>query len=141
MVNSKLFYFLCSSFSCIGSLCFIMVESERESESEHEYRIFGAIYVILGVWLGIYFLLNRVVRVMLFSGLISGRMGGYLGFILLFVMVLAMVVGSFVLALFGVVLVVRGGVWVARVSVVLGIFLLVCYFGVMFFPFTFGSLQ
>ncbi len=108
----------------------------EDNEDKNEYRLLGAVYLILGLWFGLYFLLNRVVSVMLFSGLIWGPMGGYFGFILLFVLVLSMVVGSFVLSLFGVVLLVRGGVWVARVSGVLGIILLFCYFGVMIYPFT-----
>jgi len=41
------------------------------------------------------------------------------------------VVGSLVLAFFGVILVVRGGVWVARVSGVLFVFLLLMFVGSM----------
>ncbi|MHA1350799.1 MAG: hypothetical protein ACTSSC_11765 [Promethearchaeota archaeon] len=108
---------------------------------ESEYRTLGLVYVMLGVWFSVNFLLNRAVNFMLFSGLILGPMGAYFGFILLFVLFLSIVVGSFVFVVFGVVLLFRGGVWVARVSGFLFVFLLLSYIIVLFIPFVVVSGQ
>ena len=106
-----------------------------------EYRTLGSVYVMLGVWFSVYFLLNRAVSFILFSGLILGPMGAYFGFILLFVLFLSIVVGSFVFVVFGVVLLVRGGVWIARVSGFLFVFLLLSYIIILVLPFTIVSGQ
>jgi hypothetical protein len=102
------------------------------NENENEYRTFGVLYVTLGIFFSVYFLLNEGIRFALFDSRILGNLGTIGGFFLIFVIALVIVVGSLVLALFGLVLIVRGGVWVARLSGVLCAFLFICYFGVMF---------
>jgi hypothetical protein len=103
--------------------------------------MFGAAYVILGIWFSVYFLLNEGIRFFLFDSRFLGHMGTIGGLFLIFVIVLVMVIGSLVLALFGLVLIVHGGVWVARVSGVLCFFLVICYLGVMLYPFMIIPLQ
>jgi len=92
---------------------------------ENEYRIMGIIYAILGVELFFFFIINESVLGMLFDTWIWVSPGTFWGYFLIFIIALVMVVGSLVLALFGVILVVRGGVWVARVSGVLFVFLFI----------------
>ena len=87
-------------------------------------------YVFSGIWLCVYFLLDPGVRIILSGSWILDH-EEFCSLHLVFVIALVMVLGSLVLALFGLVLVVRGGVWVARVSGVLCFFLLFCYFVVM----------
>ena len=108
-------------------------------ESENEYRTLGAVYVILGCCFGVYFLLNPGIRRVLFGYWLSVPSGAYLGFILISVFVFVMVIIPFVLVLFGIVLMVRSDVWVARVSGILCIFSLICYVGVMIYPLTIMS--
>ena len=91
---------------------------------ENEYRIIGIIYVILGVELFFFFIFNESVLRGLFD---IGIYFSWYGFLLS----LFSVVGSLFLALFGVILVIRGGVWVARVSGVLFVFLLLMFVGFM----------
>ena len=108
---------------------------------ESEYRTLGSVYVMLGVWFSVYFLLNRAVSVTLFDSRFLGLLGENVGILLLFLLFLSMVVGSFVLLLFGFVLVVRDGVWIARVSGFLFVFLLLSYIIILVLSFTVVSGQ
>jgi len=103
--------------------------------------MFGVLYVIFGIFFSVYFLLNTGIRRTLFNTWILVPPGAFWVFLLIFIIVLVMVVGSFVLVAFGFVLVFRGGVWVARLSGVLCVFLLICYLGVMISPFMVSSGQ
>ena len=89
---------------------------------ENEYRIIGIIYAILGVELFFFLIFNESVLRGLFD------VGIYFSWCS-FLLSSFSVVGSLVLAFFGVILVVRGGVWVARVSGVLFVFLLLMFVG------------
>jgi len=90
---------------------------------ENEYRIIGIIYAILGVELFFFFLFNEsVLRGEFDVGIYFFSWSSFLLFSF-------SVVGSLVLAFFGVILVVLGGVWVARVSGVLFVFLLLMFVG------------
>ena len=91
---------------------------------ESKYRTVGVVYVFLGVWFCVFFLWHPMIQLFVFVPF-GHYIWRYIGFMLLFVVCLAMVVGSFVLVLFGFVLVFRGGLWFARFSGVLYGFLVV----------------
>ena len=101
-------------------------------ESEHEYRIFGAMYVILGLGLSFYFFFMTP-GPQLFSS-IWFVIGGEGDFLVLFLLFFGWF-GSSVLVIFGFVLLVRDVLWLVRVSGVLCIFLLLCYLFVLYYPF------
>lgn len=82
---------------------------------ENAYRTLGAVYVIIGILSISFFLSDELVRYFLFER----RHYVFYYYIFTFVLPLVMLVGSFILALFGIILVVRSDVWVARVSGVL----------------------
>ena len=90
------------------------------------YQTMGILYMFLGTMFFFYFLFNENVRSMLFS------VANYYSWWVnsrLFALPLFLGIGSLVLMVLGLVLVVRGGVWVARVSGVLLGFLLIILFG------------
>ena len=100
-------------------------------ESKNEYRIFGVVYVIIGIWFFIYFsftftdiqLLGSVWR---FFPVESYFLLSFLSMFTFF--------GSLSLVLFGFILVVSDVLWVARVSSVLFVILLGCFFLVLYYP-------
>ena len=106
---------------------------------EKEDLKFGWVYVIFGILFCIYFLLNMGYRFMLFDRWLIVSPWGYLGFFEFFLIFVVMVGGSLVLVVFGFVLVFRGGVSVARLSGVLCGFLIICFLGVMLYPFAIVS--
>ena len=100
-------------------------------ENKNEYRIFGAMYVTLGLWFCFFFsyitidfqLSSRIWRI------------GPLGISFpVFIFSMVALYGSLILVLFGFILLVRGFVWVARFGGILFIFLLLCYLMVMYYP-------
>ena len=101
-------------------------------ESEHEYRIFGALYVILGLGLSFYFMFTMPGPQLLSANWFVTYGEGYLlvWFILFFGWL-----GSFVLIIFGLVLLVRDVLLLVLVSGVLCVFLLLCYLFVLYYPF------
>jgi len=124
--NSIIFY-TCLSFYYMVRAWFIM--------SEKEDLNFGWVYVILGILFCTYFLINMGIRFAYFDSWVIVSPWGYLGFFEFFVIFFVMVLFSLVLVVFGLVLVAHGEVWVARLSGVLCVFLLICYLGVMIYPF------
>ena len=103
---------------------------------ENEYRTLGGVYVIVGILLFSFFLSNENAHFFLFL-LFKGLMFS-LGEIMMFGLpVLVLMVGSLGLALFGFVLVVRGGVRVARFSGFLCGISLKCYFYILFLNYVF----
>ena len=84
--------------------------------SKNYYQTMGTLYMFLGTMFFFYFLFNERVRLMLF------RIGYYYSWqvnFLCFGLSLFLVVGSLNLVVLGLVLLVQGSVWVARVSGVL----------------------
>ena len=107
---------------------------------EKEYRLYGVVYVIFGIFFYVYFLLDKGVRGVLFGYWIyppSPR--NYFTILLIFIFTLGMVVGSVVLALFGYVLAIRGGVRVARFSRAMFVILLIYFIFLFVYPFLFGG--
>jgi len=90
------------------------------------YQTMGILYMFLGTMFFFYFIFNETVRFMLFSFEYCYSWG--LNF-RLFALPLLIVVGSLVLMVLGLVLLVRGGVWVARVSGILLCFLSIILIG------------
>jgi len=86
------------------------------SDRQKKYRNLGVVYVIIGILSLAYFLSNELFRHWLF-GVHNYVM--FFGYFLMFIVPSFMLVSSFCLALFGLVLGVRGGVWIARISGVL----------------------
>ncbi|MBY9017171.1 MAG: hypothetical protein KGD68_15895 [Candidatus Lokiarchaeota archaeon] len=102
------------------------------AESEHEYRIFGAMYVILGFGLNFYFMFMMPgVQLLSASWFVTYGEGYLLVWFILFFGWL----GSFVLIIFGFFLLVRDVLWVVRVSGALCLFLFICYFFVLYSSF------
>src|SRR5665648_759789 len=110
--NSKRFYFLCSSFSCIGGL-----------------------YVILGAVFWFFFIFSTPISLTLS---ISLAVGPSLPFLVWAVLCLVGFCGSLFLVVFGFILFVRGVLWVVRVSGALCLFLFICYFFVLYSSFLVG---
>ena len=124
VLYSKNFYFSVF-FSSISRSCFFM------DESKNEYRTFGVVYVIIGIFFFFYFsfaftdiqLLGSVWR---FFPLESYFLVSFLFMFTFF--------GSLALVVFGFILVVSDVVWVARVSGVLFVILLGCFLLVLYYP-------
>ena len=98
---------------------------------KNEYRTFGVAYVILGVGLSFYFSASFTDIHLLTS---VWRIFPPESYFLVSILLLFTFFGSLALVVFGVSLVVRGVVWVVWVSSVLCMFLLGCYFFVLYSP-------
>jgi len=132
---SKLFYFYLS-FYFLSSDCFIMGEQEIEIERGHKYRLYGAVYVIFGLWIFFYFSWTNLGNFgnINFWRFVSSDAWDVVGVLYCFVLFF-----SFVLVVFGVFLLDGDYLVVARVSVVLAVFLLLSYLVAMFYPLFFLS--
>ena len=98
-------------------------------ESKHEYRLFGVMYVILG--LCFFFFFSYITIDFQLSSHIW-RIGPFGISFPVFILSMVALYGSLILVLFGFILLVRCGVWVARFSSILCIFLLFCYLLVIY---------
>ena len=101
-------------------------------ENKNEYRIFGAMYVTLGLFFFFFFsyittdiqLSSRVWQI------------GPLGISFpLFIFSFVALYGSMILVLFGFILLVRCFVWIARFGGILCVYSLLCYLLVLYYPF------
>ena len=127
---SILFYFY-FSFYFISSGCFIMGEQESEIERGHKYRLYGAVYIIFGLWIFFYFSWTNLGNLgnINFWRFVSSDAWDVVG--VLYYLVLCC---SFVLVVFGVFLLDGDYLVVARASLVLSVFLLLSYLVAMFYP-------
>ena len=109
---------------------------EIESERAHKYRVYGAVYVILGFWIFFYFSLMGLGNLgfLKFWRFVSGD--AWLVVVVLYYLVWY---SSLVLVVLGAFLLSGDYVLVAEFSVVLSAFLLLGYFTVMFYPLFFLS--
>ena len=97
----------------------------------NEYRLYGVLYVFLGFWFNFNFFFMMPGPQLSRPNWFVIRNEYYL---LVFLIIFIGWLGSFVLSLFGVILLVRGGMRVARVSGGLYVFLLICYVFVLYYP-------
>jgi len=93
--------------------------------------MFGVLYVILGLWF-CFFFSYITIDIQLTSGI--WRFGPYGISFPLFILSMVSLYGSLILVLFGLILLLRGFVWVACVSSIMFIFLLLCYLMVLYYP-------
>ena len=98
------------------------------SEGKNNFKIFGVVYIVLGLWFNFFFLAS-------FSqlGVASGMMAFLPHGLSLAVFTVAWI-GSWILVVFGSVLVGSDVVWVWWVSGVLFVFLLGCIFLILYYP-------
>ena len=92
--------------------------------SKHYYQTMGMLYMFLGTMFFFYFIFNETINFMFFG--VENYYPWGVNF-RLFALPLFIVVNSLVLMVLGLVLLVRGGVWVARASGVLLGFLLIIF--------------
>ena len=97
----------------------------------NEYRTFGALYVILGSGLFLYFSASFFNAHVLSDFL---DIAYYWPRSLRVGFSLVTEYGSLVLGVLGLILVVRGVKWIFWISSVLCVFLLLCYFFILFYP-------
>ena len=98
-------------------------------ERKNEYRLFGVMYVILGLWFCVFF---SYITIDFQLSSYTWRIGPFGISFPVFILSMVALYGSMILVLFGFILLVRCGVWVARVSSILCIFLLFCYLLVIY---------
>lgn len=96
------------------------------SVRENKYRFIGVLYLGLGIWFFIIFSLNEGVQNMVYNVSYYRRALSY-GIPEVHLLIFSTVVGSVVLSLLGIILMVRGGLRVSRVSGILFGFLVVSY--------------
>jgi hypothetical protein len=102
--------------------------------SKSNFRTFGVVYIVLGLWSFFYFtaiFLEGSLASSVWDFVPRGIRGAY---ILPSVILIVSQLSSVVLTSFGFVLMVRGIVWVFHGSIVLSSLLLVCYLFVLFYP-------
>ena len=98
---------------------------------ENEYRVFGVVYVILGLWFCFFF---SYITIDIQLSSYTWRFGPFGLSFPVFIVSMVALYGSMILVLFGFILLVNDGVWIARVSSILCIFLLFCYLFAMYYP-------
>jgi len=102
--------------------------------SKSNFRTFGVVYIVLGLWSFFYFnaiFLEGNLLSSVWDFVPRGLRGAYILPSVIFIVSFS---SSVVLTFFGLVLIVRGIVWVFYISVVLSSLLLVCYLFVLFYP-------
>jgi len=103
---------------------------------ENEYRIFGAMYVTLGLFFCFFF--SYITTDIHLTSSVWQFGPSRLSFPL-FIFSIVALYGSLLLVLFGFILLVRGFVWVARFGGILCVNSLLCYLLVLYYPFTLVS--
>jgi hypothetical protein len=110
-----------------------------KSKVVNKYREFGAVTIILGIWLLVYFLLDKGVRGVLFGYWIYYTNNFNIILILIFIFTLGWLIKAIILVALGIVLVVRGSDVVVSISLGLLFNLLMYYLFLMSYPFLFGG--
>ena len=107
-------------------------------ENKNEYRIFGAMYVTLGLWFCFFF--SYITTDIHLSSSVWQFGPSRLSFPV-FIFSFVALYGSLLLVFFGFILLVRDFVWVARFGGILCVYSLLCYLLVLYYPFTLVSGQ